>query len=121
MPTLRQLTAIVSDYLAGKPAKLRSPKWPTVRRAWLQNHPTCAACGSKKALEVHHIKAFHEHPELELDPQNLMSLCDGSNSCHRTWGHLYNWKLTNPSVVDDITAWREHFRDRKFLGGSFAP
>ena len=33
----------------------------------------------RKATHVHHIKALKDHPELCLDPDNLISLCFG---CH---------------------------------------
>jgi hypothetical protein len=110
MPTFRQLTALASDMMAGKPAKLRSPKWPAARKAWLKDHPTCACCGVKKLVEVHHVKSFHEHPELELDSTNFISLCDGPNSCHRTWGHFWDWKKINPTVREDIAVWLKRIR-----------
>lgn len=109
MPTFSQLTNITKDFVAGKPAKLRSPKWPAARKAWLALHPTCAACGSRNSVEVHHVQPFHKHPELELEPSNFISLCDGPNSCHRTWGHLYNWSSINPTVRQDVALWRQHF------------
>ena len=108
MPTLKQLTHLASDVMAGKPAKMRSPKWPAARKQWLSVCPTCAACGSKASVEVHHVKPFHEHPELELDPNNFITLCDGPNSCHRTWGHFYVWSKSNPTVRQDVACWREH-------------
>ncbi len=111
MPTLQQLTHLASDVMAGKPTKLRSPLWAKVRGEWLKAHPTCSCCGTAKQVEVHHCKPFHLHPELELDPTNFVSLCDGSNSCHRTWGHFYNWKHINPTVREDIATWVQHLTD----------
>lgn len=93
----------------------RSPQWPTVRKHWLDGHPTCALCGGTKVLEVHHIKPFHLHPELELDTTNLITLCenkgDGVN-CHLLFGHLGNFQSYNPNVLADVAAWHEKIVDR---------
>jgi hypothetical protein len=65
----------------------RSSHWPTVEKQFLKEHPTCAACGGKKRLNVHHIRAFHLFPELELDPNNLITLCMSKLECHLKLGH----------------------------------
>jgi hypothetical protein len=78
---------------------IRSPKWKDVRKTHLLSHNSCAACGKKKNLEVHHIKPVHTHPELELDPDNLITLCE--NSCHILYGHLMDFKSWNPDVIID--------------------
>ena len=78
----------------------RSPLWPKCRKSFLLLHPTCAACGRKDELEVHHILPFHINPAVELAESNLMTLCDGkTRSCHRTFGHLYDWTRWNPEAV----------------------
>lgn len=78
----------------------RSGRWGAVREAYFKEHPTCAACGDK-ASQVHHIKPFHLHPELELDPDNLISLCDRD---HLLFGHLDNFRSYNPNVRRDCAA-----------------
>ena len=50
----------ISEYFAGLPA--RSPRWPAVRGAHLKRNPTCAACGTKDKLEVHHVRPFISLP-----------------------------------------------------------
>lgn len=55
-------------------------------RAWkLNKDPVCHLCDIKglvtAADTVHHIKPVETHPELRLDPENLMSLC---RECHET-------------------------------------
>lgn len=90
----------------------RSPHWPAVEHKHLKMFPTCAACGSSTKLNVHHIKPFHLHPELELDPTNLITLCM-ENDCHIYIGHSDNFKLYNPNVVEDaayILANKENFK-----------
>ena len=86
----------------------RSEQWPRVRQKYLSKHPNCAACGSSKYLEVHHIKPFHLHPDLELKEENLITLCEdgrgGTRNCHYTFGHSYNWKGYNPAVAEDAAA-----------------
>src|SRR5207245_7455152 len=74
----------------------RSPHWPTVRKAHLLKYPKCAACAGMKCLEVHHLQPYHLAPHLELDPANLVTLCEcPSHSCHFIFGHLQEWHSYN--------------------------
>ena len=91
----------VKDVLKGKPFKLRSPKWDNVRDDFVEKHPTCAACGGKKKLQVHHIEPFHLKPEKELDVNNLIVLCEDKKRCHLKIGHHGSWKDFNPNVIED--------------------
>ena len=81
---------------------IRSGKWPTVRKRHLESHSACEVCRGTAKLEVHHIRPFHLHPDLELDPSNLVTLCealkDGVN-CHLLFGHLGNFKSFNDDVL----------------------
>jgi 5-methylcytosine-specific restriction endonuclease McrA len=81
----------------------RSKKWSAFRKSFLVSNPICAACGETNHLEVHHIKPFKTHPELELDETNLITLCDkpGPDNHHLTIGHLGSFKKENPNVVED--------------------
>lgn len=94
---------------------VRSPKWPSVRRKHLDANPYCAACGAKATeadLEVHHIRPYHLDPSLELDPNNLITLCRSGRNCHLYVGHdpdgpgevSPNWKSENKNVQRDA-AW----------------
>ena len=87
----------------------RSGKWARIRREHLEREPACAACGRTKELEVHHIQPFHEHPELELDPENLVTVC--SDPCHLVFGHLLNFKRSNPLVREDCDRYRERMKN----------
>ena len=88
----------------------RSSKWSAVRAAHLEAHPRCAACGRYTHLEVHHIEPFHVKPELELEPSNLLTLCDyPTASCHLHLGHLGSWAAWNPQV----RAWADTYREAK--------
>ena len=80
--------------------KARSPKWPHVEKLHLKLEPACAACGSTKKLNVHHKKPFHLFPELELDLNNLITLCM-DKECHEKIGHGGNFKDYNPDVETD--------------------
>ncbi len=85
---------------AGKP---RSSQWPTARRKHLEIQPMCQCCGGTKNLNVHHIEPFHINPERELDPTNLITLCEdgvGGTNCHLLVGHGGNWKHVNPNVKE---------------------
>ena len=85
----------------------RSSRWPKVRSEFVRLHPVCAACGGRKELNVHHIEPFHRNPELELDPNNLITLC---REHHFFVGHdpdgpwhplRPNWSACNPKVRED--------------------
>lgn len=80
----------------------RSNKWPAARAAWLKANPTCAACGGRAKLEVHHRQPFHLNPSLELDPSNFITLCEarGFMNCHLMVGHLGNFKSFNAGVAE---------------------
>lgn len=81
----------------------------------MKANPTCAACGGIEVLEVHHIKPFNLHPELELDPLNLITLCEskkGGITCHLAWGHISNYKSFNKNVVEDAKNWKEKLENR---------
>lgn len=71
----------------------RSPQWSAVRDRFIKANPRCAACGSAKRLEAHHVLPFHVHPELELSPANLVPLC---RPCHLSIGHGYDWSAWRP-------------------------
>lgn len=93
----------------------RSSHWPTVRKNHLAEHPTCAVCGGTDKLEVHHKQPFHLNPALELDPANLISLCEankGGVNCHLHFGHLGNFKAFNPTVEPDAASWNRKIANR---------
>lgn len=93
----------------------RSGHWPTVRAAHLKLHPSCRLCGGTDKLEVHHIKPFHLHPDLELNPANLVTLCEsgkGGINCHLACGHLGNFKSFNVAAVEDADAWHAKVSNR---------
>ena len=91
----------------------RSWTWTKVRSEHLKNNPTCAACGRDKKLEVHHIKPYHKYPELELDLNNLITLCD--DPCHFVFGHLMNYKSWNENVVSDCKEYNNKVKNRPMM------
>jgi 5-methylcytosine-specific restriction protein A len=85
----------------------RSSHWPTVEREFRAANPTCAVCGGQEALQVHHVTDFHEivplgRPDLELDPRNLITLCEGPDQHHLLIGHVDDFKSYNPDVRTDV-------------------
>jgi 5-methylcytosine-specific restriction protein A len=82
----------------------RSGKWPAVRQRFIKEHPCCEACGSLQDLNVHHIFSFHDHPELELDPDNLITLC---RKHHFLMGHSNRWATTNKNCQKEVKAYRQ--------------
>lgn len=98
----------IKDVIQGKAplGHKRSSHWPTVRKHFIAANPTCAACGGTEKLEVHHKQPFHLNPDLELNPNNLIPLCESDSYgiiCHLTIGHLGNYKNFNPDVVKDAS------------------
>lgn len=81
---------------------LRSPKWRQIQKEHIKKFPTCAATGKKgtllNPLSVHHVKPFHLYPELELDPNNLITL---SFWAHLWLAHLGNYKSFNLNIRED--------------------
>lgn len=111
MPIVRHLI----DSAQGKHplGAARSPHWPTVRKQHLENFPTCAVCGGKVKLQVHHRRPFHLHPELELEESNLITLCEApGRNCHLIFGHLLNFRSFNPDVGVDAPAWNQKIAKR---------
>lgn len=99
-------------------ASARSGHWPTVRKQHLEDHAECAVCGGTAKLEVHHIRPFHLHPALELEPTNLITLCEankGGVNCHLLFGHLGNFKSFNTSVIQDAMAWILKIKNRPLI------
>jgi hypothetical protein len=92
----------------------RSSGWQKVRDDFVNKNPTCAACGGRSLLNVHHVKPFHEHPELELDESNLIVLCEGSRgvNCHFAFGHSFNWKAWQPDVREMAAKIFEYYKTR---------
>lgn len=91
-------------HIARKHGMERSPEWPRVAHEHLAIEPACACCGHKgQGLQVHHIKPFHLHPNLELDPNNLITLCEiKGRDHHLLLGHLDDWESYNPNVRADV-------------------
>jgi 5-methylcytosine-specific restriction endonuclease McrA len=81
----------------------RSPEWSSVQKEHRLREPACVACGYKgRWLQVHHIKPFHLYPQLELDPNNLITLCERPRRNHHLLlGHLGAWKSYNEHVRED--------------------
>lgn len=94
-------------------AEPRSPKWPAVRRAYLEKHPDCEACGRTARqggpIEVHHVVPFHDDEAKELDPDNLIALC---RRCHELVGHLDKWSSYNRDVRDDASKLLKKIKER---------
>lgn len=93
----------------------RSGHWPTVRKNHLVDHPVCEVCGGDSRLQVHHRVPFHLHPELELEPTNLITLCEADKNginCHLAIGHLGSYKSFNLDVDTDSQHWNEKLKGR---------
>lgn len=112
---IKQIIDNIKDRISGKvpSGTKRSNKWPEARAAHLKIEPLCQVCGTTEKLQAHHLKPFHLHPELELDPKNLITLCEkpGRNH-HILFGHLMNFKSFNVNCKDDVDQWQEKIKNR---------
>ena len=52
----------------------------------------CPKCDVLENLQIHHILDFANHPDLRLDPSNVICLC---KSCHRSFHNLYGNNTAN--------------------------
>lgn len=78
-----------------------------MEQAFKAANPTCAACGSP-LVQVHHVLPFHfaillGRPDLELDPRNLITLCEKEHGeeaqdHHLLLGHLGDFQSYNKDV-----------------------
>ena len=104
------------DHVQGKSpwGTKRSGKWPKVRTTHLKENPRCALCDGTKKINVHHKIPFHMGPALELDPANLITLCEGGKNvnCHLVMGHLLNFRSHNPTVDRDVVVWAAKILNR---------
>lgn len=111
------LVLMLNPMLCGgpKPYAPRSSAWPHTRKLHLELQPYCMVCGKKEDLEVHHILPFHLHPNLELDQENLITLCENMHGgCHLLFGHCMNWKAYNANLREDIKIWQEKIKNRSY-------
>jgi len=98
---MKIISSIKSFFREKSKDKTRSPHWKKKREEFLKTHSSCAACGSKTLLQVHHKKPFHLDASLELDDDNLITLCAGLSECHLMIGHGDCWTTYNPDVELD--------------------
>jgi 5-methylcytosine-specific restriction protein A len=75
--------------------KAKDRRWRLLRDQFLRVHPRCAACGTARRPQVHHIAAARGR----LDAANLITLCMGPLECHERLGHGGRWKASNPRIL----------------------
>lgn len=99
--------------------KPRDSRWPALRTAHLKKERECQYCGRKSNLQVHHILPVHLRADLELDPDNLITLCEppGADGCHLRQAHLGSFaKGYNLAIREDCARHRERVRLRETGG-----
>lgn len=106
---LFEKSAFLREHVVKRFSNERSSEWNKVRNAYIKSHPICAMCGSKKQLQVHHKQPFSRNRDLELDFDNLITLCARD---HLVFGHLGHWKSFNINVKVDCDEWNKKFTHR---------
>jgi len=99
MPDMAQM---LSEELVRSFGQPRSSGWSKLRDEWIKDYPQCAVCGTKNGCVPHHVEPFHVNPALELDRNNLITLCPPH---HLLIGHLMNWASYNSYVRHDANYW----------------
>lgn len=87
----------------------RSSRWRRTRDQFLKGN-RCAVCGGKRSLIAHHEIPFYLAPDLELNPANLIPLCEAGRfgiNCHLLIGHLGNWRRFNVIARADVAFWHD--------------
>lgn len=112
-----RVTLKKSPVMARPPAvqHTRSYRWHAFCQDRIDEHPYCAACGTKvrKLLRGHHKVPFHIDPTLELVKENVMILCESpSHNCHLVFGHLLDWSSYNVNAEQDAAAWLAKIQTR---------
>lgn len=70
-------------------------KWRRCAQLFVVDHKVCECCGENHELQVHHVVPWHISVELRFEPSNFIALCQ---ACHFRFGHLRNWKDSNPEI-----------------------
>jgi 5-methylcytosine-specific restriction protein A len=107
----------LSERLSGKAPKgtRRSSRWRKFRDGLLKGN-SCACCGGKKSLIGHHRIPFHLAPDMELDPDNIIVLCEAKRygiNCHLLLGHCGNWRRANVYCDADVAYWKSKLKDMR--------
>lgn len=89
----------------------RANGWAVFRRIHIKDF--CEMCEIKgsllKPLELHHIKRFVDNPELELDPNNVITVC---RPCHLRYAHLGSFQSYCLEIKEEAERWAEKRRNR---------
>lgn len=64
------------------------PAWRRLRREVLTRDGGCRRCGSRTALQLHHIEPMYSAPLLATDPNNVICLC---RRCHKQVTNNEKW------------------------------
>ena len=112
------LTFLLTKYQNRESLKVfggvRSPLWSKTKREFeKKNSKMCSVCGGEKEVQLHHIKPFHLHPELELEHTNLIWLCEAPNrNCHLNMGHLNSFHSYNVDIKKDAEYYLNKIKNR---------
>ena len=93
----------------------RDPRWREVRAAHVQKEPVCQACGKNSKLDVHHIIPVGIDNTTDLDPDNLITLCN--QPCHLVFGHFMSYYCYNSAVRKMVDEYRVALERRKCMPG----
>lgn len=89
----------------------RSSEWGKVRREHIKSY--CELCEKKggllRPLELHHVRPFNLFPELELDPENFITVC---RHCHLYFAHLGSFRSYNLDIKKESEQWQLKRKNR---------
>ena len=108
---LTKLLAPAENMFGGE----RDSRWREVRAEHIQKEPVCQACGKTTKLDVHHIVPVAIDKSRELDPENLITLCN--QPCHLVFGHFMSYYCYNSAVRKMAAEYRAALDKRKCMPG----
>lgn len=85
-------------------------KWRKAKRKFYKkNEKKCAVCSGRKSVQLHHKKPRHLFPELALDENNFLPLCNRKGvSCHFLIGHMGSYHTYNANITEVAKLVREY-------------
>ena len=104
------ITDKIAEMFGGTP---RSSEWRRVRDKFVENHPDCVVCGSRKNIQVHHVIPFCVDPSKELEVSNLATMC---SRCHLLIGHGGWFQRYNANFWHTVATMKTVVKNRKSCG-----
>lgn len=85
-----------------------TPEYNYWREQVLERDKVCQGCGSSKSPEAHHIFSYKYNPDLRINPENGIRLCE---RCHNEYHSKYGKIATPLNLIKFITEYGSNFEE----------